>query len=61
MRSPWKGGSSSLRWRMWGASSRVSTEFGPSAGSSTVAFASPACIWAGGPVKICLTSSGVVT
>ena len=38
---------------MCGASSRVSTEFGPSAGSSTVAFASPAWNCAGAPVKTC--------
>ena len=60
-RSPWKGGSSSLRWRMWGASSRVRTEFGPSAGSSTVAFASPAWKIEGAPVNTSLTRSGRAT
>ena len=42
-----------LARRMCGASSRVRTEFGPSAGSSTVAFASPAWKTAGSPVNTC--------
>ena len=32
--SPWNGGSSSLRWRMWRAPTEVSTEFGPRIGRS---------------------------
>ena len=32
--SPWNGGSSSLRWRMWRAPIAVSTEFGPTIGRS---------------------------
>ena len=32
--SPWNGGSSSLRWRMWRGPTAVSTEFGPRIGRS---------------------------
>ena len=39
--APWNGGSSSLRWRMCSAPSRISTEFLPSTGESG-SFASPA-------------------
>ena len=58
MRSPWKDGSISLRWRMCSGPSSSSTELRPISGSSGVAFASPACSTSGSPVKTCLISSG---
>ncbi len=57
MRSPWKGGSSSLRWRMCSAPVSVITERGPSTEAIGV---SPAAEGAtsGGAVSSVLTAAG---
>ena len=60
IRSPWNGGSSSLRWDMWRSSSSSSTELWPSSGSR-IALASPACSSRGSPLNTCWTSSGLVS
>ncbi len=57
MRSPWNGGSSSLRWRMCSAPSSNSTDRAPTTGPST-ALASPARSCVGGARNTCFTSSG---
>ena len=57
MRSPWNGGSSSLRWRMCSAPSSSSTDRSPTTGPST-ALASPARNCSGEPRKTCFTRSG---
>src|SRR4051812_11483482 len=58
MRSPWKEGSISLRWRMCSGSSSSSTECFPMIGSSGAALPSPACSTSGSPVNTRLITSG---
>ena len=57
MRSPWKGGSSSLRSRRCSAPSSNSTDRLPTTGPST-AFASPARSCSGEPRNTCFVISG---
>src|SRR5512145_2798490 len=58
MRSPWKDGSISRRWRMCSRPSSNRTELRPISGSSGVAFASPAWKTSGSPVKTSLIRPG---
>src|SRR4051795_6126027 len=57
MRSPWKAGSMSLRWRMCSSPSRSRSEWGPSVGRR-ISFASPALVRCGPAVKTVRTSAG---
>ena len=57
MRSPWNGGSSSLRWRRCSAPSSSSVECGPDQRPQG-ALPSPALKISGSPRKTCLIVSG---
>ncbi len=60
MRSPWKGGSSSLRWRMCSGPISVITELGPMIEAIGEAPAAEGAT-SGGAVKTALTASGSLT
>src|SRR3954451_780738 len=57
MRSPWKAGSISLRWRMCSSPSSSRSECGPRVGRR-ISFASPALVRCGPAVKTVRTSAG---
>ena len=60
IRSPWKKGSRSLRWRRCSGPSSISTERGPSSGSR-IAFSGPVGATEGGAARMPSTSAGSLT
>ena len=60
MRSPWNGGSMSLRWRRCAAPSRTRIELGPTNGSMKLELA-PAIATSGGAANTVRTSAGSET